>query len=124
MPAITVNVLYGVSPYDDAGYGPGIKLLLIAIAGCWISFLLMVAPAKRIAPFSTCDANAPPAYILHGFVIKLLATTQLFAFGQAIGLSLAFAISFVIVLGLGCKPVAAAFNLFCTGEWVERLIKS
>lgn len=123
VPAITANVLYGVSPYGASAYGPGIKLLLIAIAACWIFFILMIAPAKRIALLSTCGANTLSIYILHGFIVRFLGTTELFAFDQAINLLVALAISIALVLVLGSKPVARAFNMCCTGEWVEYLLK-
>lgn len=120
--AITPNVLYGASSYATAGYGPFLKGALILVAAAFIALLVLAMPNRRLPLLTTAGAGTLSIYILHGFIVRALSVSGMFCFGEIENLLLALAMSIVMVLVLGCKPVAKFFGTYCTGKWAERFV--
>ena len=120
--AITPNVLFGASSYAAAGYGPLLKGALLLVATAFIALLLLATPNRRIPFVTAVGAGTLSIYILHGFIVRALSITGLFCFSEVDNLVLALLLSVVMVLALGCKPVAKFFSSYCTGKWVERIL--
>ena len=72
---VTAQMLYGSYSYK-IGYNAALRLLFMIIGGIWTFFLLAIVtfPGNRKIPvLSFVGKHTMPIYLLHGFLIKLIA---------------------------------------------------
>lgn len=70
------DVLYGSYAYEILGYSPMIRAALMITALGWVALLLCVftGPLGRKIPLlSALGRNTMPVFLLHGFVVRLVA---------------------------------------------------
>ena len=115
---ITKVVLYCSYSYDAAGYTPAVRMAVILIAFCWLLFLWRAVPEKKICIISSLGANTLPIYLLHGFAVYMIRTTNLFSYSEVQNLLLAACISILMMLLFGNRLTAAPFRCACTGNWI------
>lgn len=111
---ITNRMLYGSYPYADVN-GLFFRVLLAVVALLWISFFCVVLFPKvnrKIKCVSTIGANSLPVFLLHGFVMKLLAQ-----YGGA------WQNSYLAIISMSVLCLLAFGNHFCTGLVRFRKIK-
>lgn len=116
---ITPVVLYGEQPYHVADYDPGIKLLILGTAICWILLLVLLVPGKRLPVITVLGQHTMPVYLLHGFVIMLAEKYFVFPFGEAGNLLLTAVFSLALMALLGNPWAASAFDRIFTGRWIS-----
>lgn len=120
-PGITVQMMYGVHPYEKLGYGANIRAVIMLIALSWIAFLLLaVFPLlnRRIPVLSAYGKNTLPIFLLHGFLVRLMGKMEL----PIPSLWAALLLAVLIVLLLGSPGTARLFRFGFTGCRRERLI--
>ena len=97
---ITQQMLYGSYPYKNL-YNPLIKLILLFCAISWIGFFTLTLRFNKKIPFITrIGGNTISIFLLHGFIIKGLDSTDLF-WNNKINILLLILISVGIVILLG-----------------------
>lgn len=115
------KVLWGAEGFAVTGAPWWTELLAPAVALAWLTFLVRVLLPLLDRPIplvTTLGKNTLPVFLLHGFVIQFLRYHQLLSRANllhALGLSL------LLVAALGNPPVAALFQRFFTGRWLEKL---
>lgn len=122
-PHFSNNVLFGSNSYADAGYTPGMKLMLLLIAFTWIAFFMVVIPNVKIPLFSSIGTATLPIFLLHGFCVRLLQQYGAFSHGTLGNLLLSVVVDFGILLLFGNPVSNFLFRKLCTGWWLEAIVK-
>lgn len=116
----SARMLYGSFPYEKAHFGPDDRILLILFAFGWILALLTLIPDKRIPGISAVGGSTLPIYLLHGFVVRLMAKYHVFCFSYPVNLLIALTAAAAIVAALGNGKVRKPLHTVLTGGWVEK----
>ena len=117
----SANMLYGSFPYEQAHFGPEDRLMMMLFAFGWILALLTLVPNRHIPGISTAGGGTLPIYLLHGFLVRLMAKYHVFCFSRPVNLLFALAVSIAIVATLGNHRVHKPLHTILTGGWVEKL---
>ncbi|MBP5446295.1 MAG: acyltransferase family protein [Acholeplasmatales bacterium] len=97
---ITAQMLYGSYPYKGL-YNPFIKLIIIFCAISWIGFFIFTIRFNKKIPFLTrIGGNTISIFLLHGFIVKGLDSTDCF-WNNRINIFVILLISIGIVVLLG-----------------------
>lgn len=104
-PELTPVVFYHSLSYDMAKSNIFLKLSAYIVALIWIGSLFVLVPNRKIPMVTSLGCYTLPVYLLHGFIIRLVASLHLgepighqkvlFAVGLAYGLLLLFSNSFM-----------------------------
>lgn len=114
---LSVNILYGSYSYADGGYSPALKLFLLVIGLGGILTMALI-PNKKIPIVTEIGANTFPIFCLHGFVVRLLGKTGIFAHSQAVNLIIAVILAAVIMAAFGNRLVSRLFAaVFSEKRW-------
>ena len=106
------QILYGSYPYEKLKYGPHIRLFTMAAACCWILFLLVWTPKRRIPFVSTVGQNTLTIFLIHGFIVKYLNKIGILSYGAAVNTAVAFLISVLILVCLGNRWSGKLMSVF------------
>lgn len=117
-PLITKKILYGSYSYEQAGYNPLIKALLLLIGFAWITFLLSTIPDKKLPIISTLGQNTLATFLLHGFIVKLVKKYNFFIYTEMQNLLSALLLTIIILCILGNSPSSRIFHKLFTGNWI------
>ncbi len=118
--AVTRNVLYASSSYGG-GYTLRMRAGLSVIAFAWIFFFLRVMPRGKIPFCTVCGANTFSVYLLHGFLVRLMAKGEIFTFSPWLNVLIAALFAIAIVAAFGNKWVGRVFGFVFTFQWVEKI---
>mgnify|MGYP001033522423 FL=1 len=118
--AVTRNVLYASSSYGG-GYTLRMRAGLSVIAFAWIFFFLRVMPRGKIPFCTVCGANTFSVYLLHGFLVRLMAKGGIFTFSPWLNVLIAALFAIAIVAAFGNKWVGRVFGFVFTFQWVEKI---
>lgn len=96
--------LYESYPYSVKNYSWFIRLCAMCIAAIFIVFFVLITPNRKLPIITRAGERTLPCYLLHGFLIKYLATI---ANDLSINSPLIFCVvlSIVTVIVLTSKPV-------------------
>lgn len=117
-PLITKKILYGSYSYEQAGYNPLIKALLLLIGFAWITFLISTIPDKKLPIISTLGQNTIAIFLLHGFIVKLVKKYELFIHTEIQNLLSALLLTIIILCIFGNSPSSKLFRKLFTGNWI------
>lgn len=106
------SVLYGAYAYSSDNGNIGMRIIFLVCAFFWMLAFLSVIPNRCIKLITFIGQNSMPIYLIHGFIIKYMSVKNPFVYSQPINFIAAVAISAVIMLALGSKPIAAVFKKF------------
>lgn len=119
---ITPNMLYGSFSYEDAGYTPAIKLVMLVAAMCWCILLLAGMPNRKLPVISVIGKNTFPVYLMHGFVVLLVAhRLHILPAGTIQYVAAAGLLALGIMVLFGNPWFAKAFGFVFSGRWVAKL---
>ncbi|MBQ2802876.1 MAG: hypothetical protein IJF07_03150, partial [Lachnospiraceae bacterium] len=114
-PQITSQVLYGSYSYHGADYNICTKLLLMLIAYAYIYFIFNLPNINHKIPIiTTLGQNTLSIFLLHGFIIKALAKTNLLSLYPKYNLLIVILLTIVILILLGNTFVANKFSKLFT----------
>ena len=104
------EMLYGTYPYSQLGYTLWTRLLLMAIAFCWLVVLFVVVKpllSRRLPLVTAIGQNTLPVFLLHGFFTRPISILC----PEAVD-------SFALVLALTC-----AILLLLGNRWCKKLVE-
>ena len=108
----TRGLLYGALSYADCECGPGLRLLQLLAAGCWICALVCLTPDRRIPGVTALGRSTLPVFLLHGLAVRCLAAAGWFSGGsEARNLAMALVLTAALLAALGNPRAAALFRL-------------
>lgn len=113
---VTESMFYGASGYYE-GYGVGIRLLIMTVAGLWCGAMVIFCLKFLNVPIplvSYIGKNTLPLFLLHGFAVKTVGKLSCFATLRSGGFFALLALTAVTVL-LCCNP-ATGFLL----QWPKK----
>ena len=120
---ISDNMLYGSYAYAKLQYHVGIRLFLAVVALVWIltfHFVLRPLANVRIPLITTLGQNTLPVFLLHGFIVKLIA----YKHPQLLETPIRFlAVTCLILAITGNTGTAAAFRWLLPEYWAKKLAK-
>lgn len=99
-PGLSAPQMFGSYSYAAYGYGAVTRAKLFVIALCFLAFLLIAVPGRRIPLFTRAGENTYPVFLLHGFIVRLLRHWGVFRFALPVNLILAAAVSIAALLAL------------------------
>ncbi|MCL1797413.1 MAG: acyltransferase family protein [Eggerthellaceae bacterium] len=109
---ISYHFLYGSHAYDAIGWGILMRACVYAIAILFILSLLVVIYKKKIPFVTVLGANTIVTYLMHGFVIKYLASLNIFTdMSFSTSIILALVLSTTIVVAFGNRYVTKYFDV-------------
>lgn len=117
----TPKMLYGSVPYAQAGFGPVIRLIITLSAFGWILMLLVTTPNRSIPGITVVGRGTLPIFLLHGFLVRLLARWQVFSLPLPGNLLLALLLTAAVLALLGNRAVQKPMHRVLTGGWLEKL---
>lgn len=120
-PTITSVMLHGGNCYERVNSNPLIKGLLLIIASCWITFLLLLPIGKRIPFLTILGQNTFSVFLLHGFVIKLAQKYCIFRFNLIGNLLVAVCLTVFVIVLFGNLYSALVFKQIFTGKWMSAI---
>lgn len=98
---ISTSALYGSYSYIGSKTGILTRIILFIIALSWIGFFWNIIPNINIPFVTEIGKNTMSIFLLHGFIIKILSTCNIFqgTESQNIFISILIAIGILILLG-------------------------
>ena len=121
--SFTKEVFFAVFSYSADSYTPWIRLCVMFMAACWIGFLFLFIPNRKVRWISEIGKNTYPVFVLHGFVLALVRKYEIISWDFWSNIGFAFGISLLLLFLLGNRYVAAAFQRLFTGKWIILLMK-
>lgn len=107
---ITKYMLYGSYSYAAAGYGIGVKALLLGIGFVWIGALWTLPLSRKPGYLARLGQNTMSIYLFHGLAIRVLRYFSPFGRNLAGNLLLALLCSVLLVLLFGSRYAASAMR--------------
>ena len=103
------HALYGSYAYSSTDGSILNRLLIYIVALSWIVFLCLLIPNKKIPFVTVLGKDTFLIYLLHGFIVKLLGTLDIFKFNQAINILIIISLCIGIIVLFGNKFIVKAF---------------
>lgn len=107
---ITKYMLYGSYSYAAAGYGIGIKALLLVIGFVWIGALWTLPLSRKPGYLARLGQNTMSIYLFHGLAIRALRYLSPFGRNLAGNLLLALCCSVLLAMLFGSRYAASAMR--------------
>lgn len=107
---VPAAALYGSYNYAATGTGAGIRFLASICAFFCIFALVFIIPNVYIPFITKIGRNTLAIYLLHGFLMRLIAKAGVFHYTENVNIILSAVAAFVILAVLGSPPVGYVFK--------------